>query len=116
VSSWYFPALHAAQDTIESLLYCPATHAVHVLAAADARVSVTEPAEQLIQLICPAAPWYWPASQLEQLELPGALYRPVQVEQPELPEPLCCPPAQLEQLGLPAELYWPLPHMLQLVA
>jgi hypothetical protein len=38
------PATHDPHADVDALLYCPATHAVHVVPPVDDSVSVTEPA------------------------------------------------------------------------
>ena len=68
------PAPHTAHATVDALLYCPAAHAVHVLAPVPANVSVTDPAPHTKQLLAPRAPWYRPATHSAHATVEARLY------------------------------------------
>ena len=54
------PAGHTAHATVETALYCPAMHAVHVVAPLPANVSVVDPAPHGWHRVDPL-PLYRPA-------------------------------------------------------
>ena len=68
------PAPHTAHATVDALLYCPAAHAVHVLAPVPANVSVTNPAPHTKQPLAPRAPWYCPAVHSVHATVEARLY------------------------------------------
>ena len=68
------PDPHTAHATVDALLYCPAAHAVHVLAPVPANVSVTDPAPHTKQLLAPRAPWYCPAAHSVHATVEARLY------------------------------------------
>ena len=71
----YSPAMQSAQATVELSVACPASQAVHVVAASAARVSVIDPGSQTRQLAKPAV-LYSPAMQSAQTTVESSVACP----------------------------------------
>ena len=61
---------------VDSLLYCPAAHAVHDTAPDSLRVDVVQPASQTVHLVLPGSGWYLPGGHAAQATLESLLVCP----------------------------------------